>query len=186
MNAPGQPGVSSIHEKALAGRVLSMIARVVSAEQTSFTGWMVAGGGASFGIIVVNIASVSQFIEPARIGLAVLLFLLVVGLHTVQRWLSAITTGSAAASGEAHQLITELAARGQPLNVQELVHEIEKGILPPTKWLVRRQSAKILQGDLAAGGRLQLLLVQIQGYLVLLQMFLLLTAAAVLAFALRH
>ncbi len=168
-----------VQELIVAGRLLMMMAARVSENLASFASWLIGSFAAVLGLLVANVDSVSQFLPSKSLGTATFIFLLAVGLHVIQRYLYAIVAGSVAASREAEELSTP-----QGLDFSRVMDEIERSSLWPVRILVARAMAKIRNGDFAAGGRLNAKLAQIQGYLVIAQMIIVVWAGSVLGRAL--
>ena len=76
---------------------------------------------------------------------------------------------------------TQNADRGIELQPDVLFSEMERTVLPPMRWFVRRSFAKAKSGDLAAAARSFAATVQVQGLLVALQVVVVLRALYVLA-----
>ncbi len=163
-------------EKLLASKMLSSAAGHASAELASFSGWLITGFAAAFGLLLVNIDAVSKFLDPGKLGRAIVLFLVAVVVHVIQRWLAAITAGSIAAGKEAASAAIE---GSHELDFVVVFAEMERATYRPMRWFVRKSYAKVANGDVAAAGRMQAKLAQWQGFAVLAQLVLSVSAIAV-------
>jgi hypothetical protein len=149
--------VANIVEKLLAAKMLASAAGHSSSQLSSFSGWLITGFAAGFGLLLANIESISKFVEPRRVGLAILFFLGAVLVHVVQRWLAAITAGSIAAGNDAG---TASANHNQEIDFKVVFAEMERASYRPARWFIRRSFAKVASGDLAGAGRMQFKLAQ--------------------------
>lgn len=158
------------------GKVLSLMAARLSAELSTFAGWMLTGFGALLGLILTNIESVSKFVPASSIGSSISIFLSAVVLHVVQRYLASIVASSTAIGKE----IESIPAIGE-INIQFLLRELEASTLWPTRLLVKWSNAKIREGDLAVGGRVNAVIAQLQAWMVFSQLILIIWAAYTIA-----
>lgn len=143
---------------------------------TAFASWMVAGFGAMLGLLVANIDTVSPFIAPVVVGASVKLFLAALVLNVLQRYLAAMVAGSIAVAHE-----VQLIPIDHEVDLGYVVREIECATFWPTSILVRWSNRKALSGDLAVSGRLNVRLAQIQGWLVLGQMIVVVSSTVLIA-----
>jgi hypothetical protein len=166
-------------ESILSARLLSLMAVRVSERLAVFSSWLVGSFAALLALLISNLETIHTFLPPACIGTSSTLFLFAVGLHVVQRYLFALVSGS-------YSVGTEVEAMTLPpsLNVEAIWEQLEKATLWPARILVKRTIKKMRVGDLAAGGRLNATLAQIQGFLVLTQMVFVVAAGYVVARAL--
>lgn len=168
------------HESGVAAKVLNAMASSINAQLTAFSSWMVAGFGAVLGLLVANVDTIAPFIPPTTIGAAVKLFLVAVVLNVFQRYLAAMVAGSIAVGKEVESIpIT------QEIDINYIVREIECATFWPTRILVRWSNRKALSGDIAVSGRLNVRLAQIQSWLVLVQMIVVVFTIAIIANALK-
>jgi hypothetical protein len=151
----------------------------VSENLATFSSWLVGSFAAMLGLLIANIDSVSTFLPAKSVGTSASLFLVAVGFHVIQRYLAAIVAGSVAVGREAEAVPTH-----ESLNFLLVMEEIEKSTFWPVRILMRRTLSKVRNGDFAAGGRLNGKLAQIQGFLVLSQMVVVIGAGYILARAL--
>jgi len=170
-----------LHERVTAGRLLSLVAAHVSEQMGSFGSWLLIGVGATYSLVLANLASVQQFValSSIRTGLLMLLFAVIFGV--LQRWLAAIVGASSAAAEKADKIGRDLAEQGVDIDPKVLFREMERGTFYPAKWIVRSSNEKVITGDFAAGGRISAGISQIQSFLVLIQVGLSVSAVAVIA-----
>lgn len=140
---------------------------------------MIGGFAAILGLLISNIDSVSNILPAKCVGASASLFLFAIGLHVLKRYLAALVLSGMA-------VIREMEAQPivEGLNFDLVLDQLERSTFWPARILVRRNIAKVRDGDFAAGGRLYAKLAQIQGYFVLAQMIIVVAAAQVLARAL--
>lgn len=174
-------GFSEIHERVTAGRLLSLVATHVSDQMGSFGTWLLVGVGATFSLVLANLASVQQFVSLWSVRSGLLLLLTAVVLGVLQRWLGAIVGASSAAAEKADKIGRDLADQDINLDFQVLFREMERGTYYPAKWIVKHSFSKVVAGDLAASGRMSARIAQIQSFLVLAQVTVAIAAIATIA-----
>ena len=170
-----------IHERVTAGRLLSLVAAHVSEHMGSFGSWLLIGVGATYSLVLANLASVQQFVLLSSIRAGLLLLLAAVVLGVLQRWLAAIVGASSAAAEKADKIGRDLAEQDIEIDFKVLFREMERGTYYPAKWIVRRSYEKAMAGDLAVSGRLSAGIAQVQSFLVLAQVAVAVSAIAVIA-----
>ena len=171
--------IPNIHERVTAGRLLSTTAAQISDKLDTFCGWLLFGVGAAYALVLAHWAELQALVAPhtLQVSLRLLLSAIVVGIF--QRWLAAMVAASFATAEKAGQLGSELAAQGTKLDFRVVFREMEKGLFYPAKWLARSSFKRAIGGDLAAGGRLAAYISQIQSWLALLLVGLVVVAVAV-------
>ncbi|UYK76877.1 hypothetical protein NG825_00235 [Xanthomonas sacchari] len=174
-----------IHERVTAGRLLSLAAAHVSEHMGSFGTWLLVGVGATYSLVLANLASVQQFVSLWSVRSGLLLLLAAVALGVLQRWLAAIVGASSAAAEKADKIGRDLADQDIDLDFQVLFREMERGTYYPAKWIVKRSYSKVMAGDFAAFGRMSAGIAQVQSYLVLAQVGCALAAIASIAFGVK-
>lgn len=167
-------------DSSLAAKILNAMAGSINAQMTAFSSWMVAGFGAMLGLLVANIDTVSPFIAPTVVGASVKLFLVALVLNVLQRYLAAMVAGSIAVANE-----VQLIPINHEADLGYIVREIERATFWPTRILVRWSNRKALSGDLAVSGRLNARLAQVQGWLVLAQMIVVVSSTVLIANGLK-
>jgi hypothetical protein len=169
-----------INESIYAGKALAVMAAAINSEHSSFSSWMVAGFGAAIGLLIANVEKVAPYISPSAIGSSTKLFLVAVILNVIQRYLGAIIAGSVATGKEVESIPVATA-----LDLQVILNEIEQSTLWPMRFMVRKSNNRIRAGDIAFASRLNAWMAQIVGWLVLVQMVVVIAAAWVIANALK-
>lgn len=170
----------SPRDSIFAGRVLTAMANRVSLELVAFSSWMLLGFGAILGLALANIETVSKFVAPESLGLAVKLFLVAVVFNVLQRYMAAIVSASVTLGKEVEALPID-----PNLDIASFSRQIEGATFWPMKLMVRWSNRKIAGGDFAVGGRLTARLAQVQAWFVLVQVIAVLAAALVIANALQ-
>lgn len=160
---------TELHERVTAGRLLSIMAARLSANLGSFGSWLLVGVGAVYSLVLADLSSIQEFValEAIKTGMGLLLVSVVLGV--IQRWLSAIITGSCESAEAAEKIGRDLAEQDIDLDFNVVFREIENGTYYPAKWLVRRSFKNAMSGDFAASGRLSGRLAQIQSIVVFAQ-----------------
>jgi len=114
--------------------------------------------------------------------------------HIVQRWAAAIASGSRESEIETGKAIEEVvnpaSSAGAVVDLLKRVlarvtHETDRAALPGFRWWLRRQVAKVAEGDLMGSARMQMMLMKVQTVTVLLQLLFALLSIGVVAVSLR-
>lgn len=158
-----------LHERVMAGRLLSLAAARLSSNIGSFGSWLLVGVGAAYSLILANLSSIQEFVALNSIQNGMVLLLISVVLGVIQRWLAAIISGSCESAEAAERIGRELADDEIELDFKVVFREIESATYYPAKWMVRRSFEKAMSGDFAASGRLSGKLAQIQSVVVFAQ-----------------
>jgi len=103
----------------------------------SFGTWLLVGVGATYSLVLANLASVQQFVSLGSVRSGLLLLLTAVVLGVLQRWLGAIVGASSAAAEKADKIGRDLADHDINLDFQVLFREMERGTYYPAKWIVK-------------------------------------------------
>lgn len=159
----------NILEKIAVNKLLLLMAKHTSNSLNKFSGWLIAGFGAAFALVLTNIESISTFIHITSIRNSISIFLIALFLGVIQKWLNAIINASSTVSEESEEIGKNLAETKENANTDFLLSEIKNSTFYPSKWMVSWQLNKIQRGDLSAPGRMIGKLSQIQSYLVLFQ-----------------
>jgi len=177
-------GQDNVQELFLANQLLTRVARHGSRELDSFSGWMLGGFGAAFALLLANIEQVSRLIRVENVRAGGLVFLVAILLGVMQKSLASVVASTSAAALEGEALGFQAAAAGADVDIQVLFREFERATLFPFRWVVRRSLQKVVQGDLAAGGRMCVQMSQLQGWVVSFESLLALAAALILVYGL--
>lgn len=136
----------------LANKALVAIAGTVASSWEKFTGWLVAGLGASLALIIANLDKTKDVLSVASVSQATRIFFAILVLHAVQKIL-AVAVAGAVASDEKEAL----AKADPPLNESEalaIIAHIEKSYFFPFSLMIRKTLQRIRSGDLVHVGRL--------------------------------
>jgi hypothetical protein len=170
----------SANDSAYIGQILMAMAECMSANLTKFAGWMLLGYTAILGALVANLDSAEKFLAPNTLSRLALLFSVVVLINLLQRYSSAVVSSST----EVGKKVKE-----QPIppnmDTVAFLTELEHATLWPARLMVRRSNRKLLDGDLAAGGRLLSTFAQVEAWLVFAQVIVTVAATLVFAYGLR-
>jgi hypothetical protein len=161
-------------------RVLTVMAERTSAAFGSFSNWMIVGYGAALSLLVAHIDTVTKFVSPKAMRWSIILFLVAVFLHIVDRYLATMVANGVAVGKEVATMQFP-----NPFDLPYFLDQMEQAIFWPHRILVRRIYARIRAGDLSRAGRIPMTLAQIQVLLGVLQVLVLIAAAAVIACALN-
>lgn len=160
-------------------RVLTVMAERTSSAFGSFSSWMIAGYGAALSLLVAHIDTVKPFISPRSISRSIILFLVAVLLNIVERYMATMVANSVAVGKEVGAMPPP-----DPIDLRYFLSQMEQTIFWPHRILVRWSNARIFAGDVSMPGRMNMKIAQIQVLLGVLQIFVLVAAAAVIAGAL--
>jgi hypothetical protein len=175
-----EDSAEAILERVIAGRLLLLAARCSSESMDSFSGWMLAGFGGAFALVLANVQSVSALVRPGSLKWGSFWFLAAVLLGVMQKALASIVASSAAAGLEGEAIGREIANNNLEFDMRHVFHEMQEAVLPPFRWVVRRSFLRSAAGDHAAGGRLCMLLAQLQGWVVFCEAVLAILAVVIL------
>ena len=171
-----EPVQKYIQTAIAAGRLLTIMAARTSEALGAFSSWLIGSVAAVLGLLLANIDAVSKFVPTEALRNAIAFYLIAVVCHVFQRYLAAIVAGSIAAAREAESLPSD-----HPLDLEELIAEIQRSTFWPARVVASKVHARIKAGDYAASGRVMAELAQVQGMLVMLQMALVVWSAWVIA-----
>lgn len=170
----------SVVESIYLGKVFLTMGARISSGLAIFSGWMLLAFAVILGALLANLDAATKMLSPNALSSIASLFASAVFLHLLQRYSAAIVASSAAAGKEIEE---HPVPDGMP--VELMLDGIEKATLWPAKYFVRHSNRKMLQGDIAAGGRLMLTMAQVEAWLAFVQLAIVIAATWVLASALR-
>jgi hypothetical protein len=174
-----------IDARTAAGLSLVAAASKVNEALSSFSGWLMAGIGVAFSLLLANVEKVSDFVFASHIRYALLLLLVCLVISVFARLLSALVSSALGSHEAGAVLAKEIASSGQPFDVSLYIAEFERGLFPFQRWLARKTLEKAKSGDSVAGARLISKLSQVQAMLVLLEASLVIVAAGILVCGLK-
>jgi len=150
-----------------------------AAKVDSFSGWMLTAFGAALALLLANIQTVSTFIRVEDLRRSAFVFLVAILVGVLQKSLASFVASTSAAALEGEALGRDIASAGARVDMQIIFGELERATLFPFRWIVRRALRKVANGDLAVGGRMCIMLSQLQGWAVSLESALALAAALI-------
>lgn len=163
-----------------AGQLLIVAAQKVSASFDSFSGWLLAGFGATLTLFIANLDSLSGYIDFSSVRCAAGLFLLSAVLAVFQKLLAMFVAGGTAAGVAGAAMGKDLANRSVDLDITTFFEETTKALYWPGTVFARRAFKEARSGDFAGPGRMYAKISQLQALTVLIQASLSLAAAAVI------
>jgi len=161
-----------------ASRILSLGAHRLSSSLDTFSGWLLAGFGAVFGLLIANFGTVSEHINASNLKLGAGLFLVAAAFAAAQKLLAAYVAAGTAAGEDGRGIGKELASGAIPLDVDSMYEQVRQGLFWPLSSFNARMTAKAKAGDFAVTGRHHAKTSQIQFLLVLFQSGLSIASAA--------
>jgi hypothetical protein len=181
-SAPAVLILPDADEQAIAVQILIQTAGRLSRAIDSFVGWVLAGTGAFLGFLVSReIVTLTRHPPMRALYLGVILMV-------VQKYLAMLVLMAAEGGTIGRQAVVEhgelLRSRGKTfeMNVPAFLRYFLNGLWRPQRWLVYKFAVKpMLAGDLVAGARLIFGIAQVQTFIALGTVFLLLWIAAQMA-----
>lgn len=152
-----------------ASRILSLGAQRLSSSLDTFSGWLLAGFGAVFGLLVANFATLSAHINASNLKLGSGLFLVAAAFAALEKLLAAYVAAGTAAGEDGRGLGKELASGVVPLDVDSMYNQVKQGLFWPLSSLNACMTAKAKSGDVAVVGRHHAKTSQVQLLFVLFQ-----------------
>ena len=175
--------IENLHEKVLAGNLLTSGAGVAARVIDNFVSWLVAGVGAALALIIGNISEIEPYLSLFVVKLAVFVFLVAVVLTVVEKYLASVVMGAAESYAQAAEVGRRLAKDGVNVQFDVVFAELKAATLPPMRWLVGRSIEEVQEGDFAASGRKFARRAQWQGLLAIVVALLLLGTIGLVAYA---
>lgn len=172
-------GAKALNTSLAAGRILSVGAQRLSASLDMFSGWLLAGFGAVFGLMMANLQSATQVIDPVSLKFGAAAFLAAAAFAACQKLFAAFVMAGAMASADGRAIGRELAEGIVDLDVENMYQQVHQGLFWPWSRINRKITKKATEGDYAIVGRTHAKASQIQCYLVVIQVLFSLVAAAI-------
>lgn len=163
-----------------AGHILSIGAGRLSASLDKFSGWLLAGFGATYGLLLAHLDSVAVYLRVSNIKFGAAFFLAAACAAACQKLIAAYVAAGTAAEGDGRDTGKDLANAGVPLNVESMYKQVNQGLLWPWRTFNARMTAKAVAGDYAVMGRFHAKASQVQCYFVVAQFCLSLVSAILL------
>ena len=135
----------------LASKVLIGTAGTIAGQWEKFTGWLVAGLGASLALIIANMDKTKDMLPAASVSQAVKIFIALLLVHTVQKILAFVV--ASAVDADQKEVI---AKASPPLNQQEaivMLDHIEESYFFPFSCMIHGAFGRIRKGELIHVGR---------------------------------
>ncbi|WP_407353297.1 hypothetical protein [Luteimonas sp. R10] len=112
-----------------ASRVLSLGANRLSSCLDMFSGWLLAGFGAVFGLLIANFAALSEHINASNLKQGAGIFLVAAAFAAAQKLLAAYVAAGTAAGEDGRGIGEELASGPVPLDVDSMRKPSQAGPL---------------------------------------------------------
>jgi len=158
----------------LSGAAMAHLAGNLSAKFDNFSTWLLAGFGGAVALLLTS-HEVNALVAPSTVRYGANLFLAAVCVTVVEKYISiAVTAGSEGAEFSRATFQDHFDARREqdlPLNfnMQTFIREFLRPIFKPALWLNSSALRKMAAGDQNAGVRHLVVMSQIQGALLLLE-----------------
>lgn len=142
----------------------------------SFSCWLLGGFGAASALFVSQYDSITKHIDQPIIHNFLIHFLWFLVIGIVQKYIAIIIAAYSQGATIGREIGAKAAANSIPLNFDIIFSKIEKSMIPPGSWLLRRSLKKAKNGDLVSSAINFTRLTQFQGILVLIQAIIILVA----------
>jgi hypothetical protein len=172
--------LEKIHTRLLTARVLTEVASTINKSMNAFSGWLMAGVGAAFSLLIANFDKVVDFVALLSIKRSLFLLLLSLFFGIIARFLAALVSASVQAGNIGSSLTEVMQAKGQVVDLPTFLIEFNRGVPPWGRWLNRRMMKKTMEGDLAAASRFLARISQVQTVFVFIQACLVLAAGSMI------
>lgn len=170
-------------DMAIAGLVVA--ASKVNESLGAFSGWLIAGVGVAFSLLLANFEAVSRFVCVSHVRTALLLLVFGLVVSILARLLSAMVSSALGSHDASTAFVKKLLDTGEKFDLDIFITEFERGLFPYQRWVARFTMAKARAGDVVASARLIAKLSQVQALLVLGEAAFSIAAAATLVAGLK-
>lgn len=170
---------SELQARVLAGQLLTLAAQKSSSTLDIFSGWLLAGFGAGFALLLANLDSIIQFLPLSSLKLGASLFLISAALAVLEKLIASFVASGAGAGIEGGKIGKQLAEDKVEFDRTVLFREIEKALPWPLSRFAKRAFERAQAGDYAVMSRVFTKASLLQGLVVLGQAALSLAAAMV-------
>ena len=154
--------IDHIQERVLVSNLLFGAIGASSRNMDAFSSWLLAGFAAVAAVIFANLGEVSQHLAPHVLHTFFFCFFAAVILGIVAKFLAVLVAGASAGAAIGRAEGARIASTGAELDVPFFFSEVERAIIPPARWFIKRSFAKAVKGDLSAAARLFTVVVQVQ------------------------
>ncbi len=169
-------------ELAITAKLLTIASANTTASLDKFSGWMLAGFGAVFALLLANINPISEFLNISAIKTGIMLYLVALTVGIFQKYMATIVASGCSAGKEAEKIGGQF---DNEINLNTICESIEQVTFYPQKWIVKKQFDKLKAGDYAIAGRTFAKLTQIRGLLVFAQTVIMITSIVVVIYNLK-
>jgi hypothetical protein len=173
------------HARDMAISGLVVAASKVNESLGAFSGWLIAGVGAAFSLLLANYETVSRFVCASHVRIALLLLVLGLVISILARLLSAMVSSAIGSHEASTALVKNLLDKNESFDLDIFISEFERGLFPYQRWMARKTMTKARAGDVVAGARMIAKLSQSQALLVLCEAIVSISAAATLVAGLK-
>jgi hypothetical protein len=176
--------VAHVDEQLITSSVLMDAATRMSKMLDIFAGWLLAGLGVFQGFLLAH-----QVVAAAAARKSGWIFVAVVFVTVAQKYLAIIVAAAAEGSKIGRQAIEDHLTRRRvhggswDLDPVIIANYLSAALFPIQRWLTSSLMDKALKGDLVAGPRAIFKLGQIQGYVVVIEVLLILWTVGVIVCA---
>lgn len=175
-----QRAAEALNTSLTAGHVLSVGAGRLSASLDKFSGWLLAGFGATYGLLLAHLDSVASYLQVSNVKSGAAFFVAAACAAACQKLIAAYVAAGTAAEADGRDNGRDLARARAPLNVESMYKQVNEGLLWPWRTFNARMTAKAVGGDYAVMGRFHAKASQVQCYFVAVQFCLSLVSAILL------
>ena len=161
--------IENLQEKAFVSSLLFESIGKASETIDTFSNWLLGGFAAAITLLISDFSTISSKVPDHHLKSTIYLFLAVLILGIVQKYLATIVMSASAGAAVGRELGNKFAENGIELDVDVIFSESAKAILPPMRYFVRNSFAKASAGDITAAARSFSVIAQVQGFLALLQ-----------------
>ncbi|GAA5007026.1 hypothetical protein FNZ56_04585 [Pseudoluteimonas lycopersici] len=164
-----EKAAEALNTSLTASRILSLGASRISASLDVFSGWLLAGFGATYGLLLANLGSLAPYIDTSNVKFGAMYFVVSASLAAAQKLIASYVAAGTAAGEEGRATGKELANSRVPIDVESMYQQVNQGLLWPWSTFNARMTDKARKGDYAVIGRFHAKASQIQTYLVVFQ-----------------
>jgi len=161
--------IDHLGEKVLINNVLMASIGESSRTMDKFSGWLLAGFAAVSAVLLGHLREVSTHLSPFAIQWVFASFFVVAILGIIAKAVAVLVVAASTGSAIGRVEGAHAANQGDQLDIPWFFAEVERTIIPPARWIVRRSFAKAAKGDLTVTTRLFSIIAQGQGLCIALQ-----------------
>jgi hypothetical protein len=103
----------------------------------TYISWMLAGVGASYALILANVASIAPYISPLALKRGVIIFLVAAAFVAFEKLVAIYIAQTSIENSEVQAYARETSASGAEIDLTIVNDEMSKATLPHTRWLNR-------------------------------------------------